>query len=182
MAICFCNIECDHSLPLSAAGTATNAAFLDDFVAWSALTDNLYFWDYITNFRWSFHAFPNLNSMQQNVKFFRDHGVRWLFEEGTCMHADFFALKCWLISKWMWNPDLPAEPLLQRFFEGYYGPAAPYARAVSDNENKIALASAPATLSICTKFFLEITNLWILRSEAELSRGTSGLDKQPLLS
>ena len=142
VAICFCNIECDHSLPLSAAGTATNEAFLDDFVAWSALTDNLYFWDYITNFRWSFHAFPNLNSMQQNVKFFRDHGVRWLFEEGTCMHADFFALKCWLVSKWMWNPDLPAEPLLQRFFEGYYGPAAPYARAVSDKFT-LALANAP---------------------------------------
>ena len=142
VAICFCNIECDHSLPLSAAGTATNAAFLDDFVAWSALTDNLYFWDYITNFRWSFHAFPNLNSMQQNVKFFRDHGVRWLFEEGTCMHSDFFGLKCWLISKWMWNPDLPAEPLLQRFFEGYYGAAAPYARAVSDKFT-LALANAP---------------------------------------
>ena len=97
VAICLCNIECDHSLPLSAAGTAANEAFIGDFVAWSAITDNLYFWDY----RWSFHAFPNLNSMQQNVKFFRDHGVRWLFEEGTCMHADFFALKCWLISKWM---------------------------------------------------------------------------------
>ena len=53
------------------------------------------------------------------------------------MHADFFALKCWLVSKWMWNPDLPAEPLLQRFFEGYYGAAAPYVRQYFDRMERI---------------------------------------------
>ena len=28
----------------------------------------------------------------------------------------------------MWNPDLPMKPLLDRFFAGYYGKAAPYVR------------------------------------------------------
>ncbi|MBM4036087.1 MAG: DUF4838 domain-containing protein, partial [Planctomycetes bacterium] len=47
-------------------------------------------------------------------------------------HADFAELKAWLLAKWLWNPDLPADPLLKDFFEGYYGAAAPFVREYFD--------------------------------------------------
>jgi hypothetical protein len=46
--------------------------------------------------------------------------------------ADFAELKAWLLAKWLWNPDLPAEPLLNEFFTGYYGAAAPLVRRYFD--------------------------------------------------
>jgi hypothetical protein len=60
--------------------------------------------------------------------------VDYLFEQGAYQgrHGDFAELKAWLLARWLWNPDLPAEPLLQDFFQGYYGAAAPYARTYFD--------------------------------------------------
>ena len=52
------------------------------------------------------------------------------------------------------------------------------ALAVSASENRIALAFAPLTVSIRTKFFLDITKFRILRWASELSNGTSAVDKQ----
>jgi hypothetical protein len=60
--------------------------------------------------------------------------VKELFEQGDhCgRHGAFAELKAWLLAKWMWNPDLPMEPLLKDFLEGYYGAAAPYIRKYLD--------------------------------------------------
>ena len=44
-------------------------------------------------------------------------------------HAGFAELKAWLLLKWMWNPELPAQPLIADFFNGYYGKGAPLERA-----------------------------------------------------
>ncbi|MBR4611754.1 MAG: DUF4838 domain-containing protein, partial [Kiritimatiellae bacterium] len=74
--------------------------------------------------------FPNAYALQDNIRFFRDNGVRFLFEQGDHVgfHADFAELKAWLLAKWMWNPELPMGPLLDDFFEGYYGAGAPFVR------------------------------------------------------
>ena len=115
-----------------------NVSFLKDIVDWSQQTDSLYVWDYVTDFRCYPHPFPNVQVLQENVKFFRKHGVKMLFEQGACQgrHAGFAELKGWLLAKWMWNPDLPMEPLLADFFKGYYGKAAPLVRAVFDEANR----------------------------------------------
>jgi hypothetical protein len=62
-----------------------------------------------------------------------------VFEEGAYQgrHADFAELKAWLLAKWLWNPDLPAEPLLNDFFAGYYGAAAPLVRRYFDEIHAI---------------------------------------------
>ena len=131
---CLCSIECDFSKPLSDATVKANAAFREDLVGWSKMTDNLYLWDYTTDYRYYLHPFPNVPVLQDNVKFFRDHSVKFLFEEaaGGSLHADMESLKTYLISKFLWNPDQPMEPLVDRFINGVYGKAAPYARAYYD--------------------------------------------------
>jgi len=135
---CLCSIECDFSRPLATSPCPDNVSFLKDIEDWNRQTDCLYVWDYVTDFRCYPHPFPNVYVLQENVKFFRDHGVKMLFEQGACQgrHAGFAELKGWLLAKWMWNPDLPVEPLLDDFFNGYYGKAAPIVRAVFDEAHR----------------------------------------------
>lgn len=134
-----CTIECDFARPLDASPFDQNRAFADEIRAWAAMTDKLYIWDYTTNFRTYTAPFPNVLALQPNVRFFREHHVVGLFEQGAYQgrHADFAELKAWLLAKWLWNPDLPAAALLDDFFAGYYGPAAPHVRRYFDDLHAI---------------------------------------------
>ena len=131
---CLCTIECDFSKPLDVSTDAQNTNFVNDIRSWHAISPRLYLWDYTTNFRCYTAPSPNVFALQGNVKFFRDNGVNYLFEQGAYQgrHGEFAELKAWLLAKWLWNPDLPAEPLLKDFFEGYYGAAAPLIRKYFD--------------------------------------------------
>ncbi|MDD4018773.1 MAG: DUF4838 domain-containing protein [Kiritimatiellae bacterium] len=131
---CLCTIECDFSFPIDTSAFKENRSFRDDIRGWGAISRCLYIWDYTTNFRTYTAPFPNVRVLQDNVKFFRANRVDYLFEQGAYQgrHADFAELKAWLLAKWLWNPDLPAEPLLNDFFAGYYGAAAPLARRYFD--------------------------------------------------
>jgi len=125
-----CPIECEYSKPLDRSAFRQNRNFVEEIRQWSAMTEKLYVWDYTTNFRDYLGPFPNVLALQGNLKFFRDNHVVGVFEQGAYQgrHADFAELKAWLLAKWLWNPDLPAEPLLDDFFKGYYGAAAPLVR------------------------------------------------------
>ena len=128
--VCLCTIECDFSTPIASGTYKDNVSFRDDIRGWAKLTDKLYLWDYTTNFKTYIQPFPNLDVLQPNLKFFRDNGVVSVLEQGAYQgaHGDFAELKAWLLAKWMWNPDLPAEPLIRRFLDAYYGAAAPFVR------------------------------------------------------
>jgi hypothetical protein len=129
-----CTIECDFSHSLDRSAYVENRKFVEEIRGWSAITDKLYIWDYTTNFRNYIGPFPNVLALQDNVKFFRDHRVVGLFEQGAYQgrHGEFAELKAWLLAKWLWNPELPAEALLADFFNGYYGAAAPLVRRYFD--------------------------------------------------
>ena len=128
--VCLCTSGCDFAEPLSSNPYPKNVEFLEDIVEWGSQTDRLYVWDYATDFHFFPFPFPNVLALQGNIRFFRDNNVRYLFEQGDHVgyHADFAELKAWLQSKWMWNPELPMGPLLDDFFEGYYGAGAPFVR------------------------------------------------------
>ena len=127
---CLCTIECDFALPLDKSPFSENISFRKDIEDWSRLTDFLYIWDYTTDFAHYTMPWPNVYALQGNIQFFRRNKVRALFEQGAYQgrHADFAELKTWLMAKWMWNPDLPMKPILDDFFAGYYGKAAPFVR------------------------------------------------------
>ncbi|MDD4017823.1 MAG: DUF4838 domain-containing protein [Kiritimatiellae bacterium] len=151
VVIALCSIECDRLRPFGAAnGTAANREFEEDLRAWSKLTDKLYVWDYTGENLHYFYPMPNAGNVHANVRYFRDHGVKFMFSEGNgkkSYHPEFAELKSWLISKAMWNPDEPLDGLLTRFFRGFYGAAAPYVRAYYELEKEIA-ANAPENLTL----------------------------------
>lgn len=131
---CLCTIELDFARPIPESPFPENRAFREDISGWGRQTEQLYIWDYVTQFRHYPHGFANIGALQGNIRFFRDNGVRMLFEQGAREghHAGFAELKAWLLARWMWNPELDANALLDDFFDGYYGPAAPHVRAYFD--------------------------------------------------
>ena len=141
---CFCSIECEFSRPMTESACPENRQLLRDILGWERQTDQLYVWDYVTDFAHYPHLFPNVYALQENIRFFRDHHVKTLFEQGACQgrHAGFAELKAWLIAKWMWNPELPVKPLLDDFFAGYYGAGAPCVREVFEKAHARQLAAA----------------------------------------
>ena len=128
---CLCSIECGFAVPLKESTFSHDISFCRDLAGWSRVCDQLFIWDYTTDFTHYPKPFANVKVLQDNIRLFRDSGVRCLFEQGGCQgrHADFAELKTWLLAKWMWNPELPMKPLLDEFFTGYYGAGAPYVRA-----------------------------------------------------
>jgi len=145
---CLCSIECDFAQPLDVSQCKENVRFCDEIRGWASQASKLYVWDYVVNCRNYMIPFPNVYALQDNVKFFRDNGVKFLFAEGTYhgVHGDFTELKAWLLAKWMWNPDLPIKALLDDFFSGYYGKAAPFARRYFEAINRLQLlcSTSPA--------------------------------------
>ena len=131
---CLCSIECDFKEPLVRSGYPENAALVNDLKGWGALTDRLYVWDYTTDFRQYQLPFPNIGSMQPNMRLFREAGVTTVFSEGAynTTHSEFEELKTWLLSKLMWNPEQETDALIDRFLAGYYGPAAAQVRRYYD--------------------------------------------------
>ncbi len=136
---CLCTIECDFSQPLDVSTHKENQAFMQDIIGWRDISKQLYVWDYTTNFRYYTSPTPNIYSLQRNAQFLRDSGVDYLFEQGGYQgrHADFAELKAWLLAKWLWNPELELEALLNDFLNGYYGAAAPLIRSYIDELHAI---------------------------------------------
>ena len=134
VTICLCTIECDFSHPIATGADKQNASFRSDVGGWRKCAKHMYIWDYTTNFSHYPGVFPNFDALQPNIRFFRDIGAKLVFEQGANMGAgaEFAALKTWLLAKWLWNPDLPEEALLDRFFKGYYGKAASKIREYFD--------------------------------------------------
>ena len=132
--VCLCSDKCDTALPLDKSLYPANVSFCRDIDGWRRQTDSLYVWDYPANYLNYVMPYPNVCSLQDNIRFFRRNNVKMLFEQGAyrTRHADFCELKAWLLSKWMWNPELPMSNLLDDFFAGYYGKGAPFVRKYFD--------------------------------------------------
>jgi len=120
-----CSIECSFSKPL---GDERNQEFRDDIVGWSKICDRLYIWDYTTNFRHHVMPHPNLRVLGPNVKFFVDHNVKGIFEQGAygTYGAEMAELRAWVLARLLWGPTLDGQELIDEFIAGYYGPAGPH--------------------------------------------------------
>jgi len=132
--VCFCTIECDFSRSLEESRSLENRRARHAFGVWARGGRPLSVWDYAADFACWLHPWPNVDSLRKNIAFFRDGGADQLFELGDGGSANdvWCDLRAWLVAKWMWNPGLPAEPLLDRCFRDAFGPAAPEARRYFD--------------------------------------------------
>jgi hypothetical protein len=127
-----CSIECCFSHLLENCPSEENKSFRRDIEAWQPVSPLLYVWDYTTNFAHYLQPFPNLEVLQQNVKFFVKHGVKGLFEQGNYSpggNGEMAPLRAYLLAKLLWNPDTDLKKHVDDFLKGYYGRAMNAVRA-----------------------------------------------------
>ncbi len=115
-----CSIECNFREPLT---DPSNAAFADDIRKWSKICSHLYVWDYTTDFRNYVHPHPNWFTLGPNVRFFQEHGVKGVFEQGAYQGhgAEMGEMRAWVLAQLLWNPQQDDRALIREFLEGYYG-------------------------------------------------------------
>lgn len=141
-----CSIECCFSHPIGSCGhergginvqdgsagsfsevLPEDRTFIDDLEDWSSICENLYIWDYTTNYANYLLPFPNLHVLKDNLLLFRKYGVKGVFEQGNFSHGQCSALgqlKTYMLGKLLWNPDQDADEMIEDFVNGYYGPAS----------------------------------------------------------
>jgi Domain of unknown function (DUF4838)/Glycosyl hydrolase family 67 N-terminus len=119
-----CTIECSFAQPLATG--EQNAAFKKDMEDWSAISPQLFVWDYVTNFSNYILPHPNMRVLAPNIRFFVENKAVGLFEQGdsSCSISDFPELRAWLLAHLMWDPSRDEKALSAEFLNAYYGPAA----------------------------------------------------------
>ncbi|HEX8041662.1 MAG TPA: DUF4838 domain-containing protein [Chryseosolibacter sp.] len=127
--IMLCSIESVRNVSLEEG----DPLFCKDLIGWTKLTRNIIVWDYVVQFRNLISPFPNVHTLQPNLRFLRDNGVSAVFEQGSPeTGGEFQELKAYLLAKLMWNPDLNVSEVVNDFLSGYYGDASEYIHEYMD--------------------------------------------------
>lgn len=126
--ITLCSIECDRSGPIEDKCTE----FADDIKGWREITNNIRIWDYTTQFTNFLAPFPNIETLQPNIKFFRDNNAKWIFEQHSNNPSELFELRSYVTAKLLWNPDRNFDELVTEFTNGYYEEAGVYVKNYID--------------------------------------------------
>lgn len=121
-----CSIECCTLHPINDKRCERNRAFCADVAAWKAISNDIWIWNYNTNFRFYDLPFPNLRSIGPNVRYFRDNNVHGVFMQanGNGNSGEMCDLRNYVISRCLWNPSLNSWKLAEEFCRLHYGKAA----------------------------------------------------------
>ena len=122
-----CSIECCTLHAIDNPDCKQNQAFCQDTIEWGKICDDIWIWNYNTNFRAYDLPFPNLRSIAPNVRYFLRNNAKGVFMQanGNGLTGEFSDLRNYLISHLIWNPHLDADALLTEFVNLHYEAAAP---------------------------------------------------------
>lgn len=107
---------------------------------WGQICDRIYIWDYTTNFAQYLCPFPNFYTLKDNINFFKNNGVKGVFEQGMYqggVSGEFGEMRAYVLARLLWNPDLDTDELIDGFMGAYYGAAAPKVRDYFDYIHKV---------------------------------------------
>ena len=119
-------INCHFNHPITTKNCYNCLQFSNAIEAWGEICDNLYIWDYTTNYSHYLATFPNFHVLRQNVKFFAEHNVKGVYEQGNgaSISGEFGELRAYLIAKLLMNPYMTDEEYnthMNEFLAAYYG-------------------------------------------------------------
>ncbi|MBR5515858.1 MAG: DUF4838 domain-containing protein [Clostridia bacterium] len=130
VVVMYCPIESCCGCPLNDEDCSKNRDFNKDLEGWCELSDNIYIWYYIVEFTQDDKLpFMNFDAMYDNYKYFKQIGVKGMFNEGHLQDNgdEFGALRSYLLSLLMWDPDITKEEYnseIRAFIDAYYGEAS----------------------------------------------------------
>jgi hypothetical protein len=122
-----CSIECCTLHAIDNPDCEQNQAFCQDTNVWGKICDDIWIWNYNTNFRSYDLPFPNLRSIARNVRYFLRNNAKGVFMQanGNGLTGEFSDLRNYLLSQLIWNPHLDADAHLNEFVNLHYEAAAP---------------------------------------------------------
>jgi len=117
-----CSIECCTLHPIDDPDCPKNREFCQDMNDWGKICDDIWVWNYNTNFRAYDRPFPNLRSIGPNVRYFLSNKVKGLFMQanGNGLSGELSDLRNYLISRMIWNPELDDKAVLEEFAKLHY--------------------------------------------------------------
>ncbi|MBE6699128.1 MAG: DUF4838 domain-containing protein [Ruminococcaceae bacterium] len=121
-----CTIECHFNHPLTEVSCGSCSKFRRAIKDWGAICDNLYIWDYTTNYAYYLATFPNFHVLRSNMQFFAKNNVKGVYEQGNASgpSGEFGELRTYLISKLLMNPSMTSKEYythMDEFLAAYYG-------------------------------------------------------------
>lgn len=161
--LCFTHVN--RALPI-ATGPDNAKMFRSITDRWKQQTNNIFVWDYVINYLNTLSPFPNLQVLQPNIQYFKNNSVQGVFEQGSGnQKSEFNELKCYLISKLLWNPNINVKQVQDEFIDAFYGEGAPeikaYISLLEDNVKKNnAVVDIWADPKINKNDFLSETNIY----------------------
>ena len=122
-----CSIECSTLYPLDDPRCSKNRPFCEDMDAWGRICDDIWIWNYNTNFRYYDLPFPNLRVISQNIRYFLKNRVKGVFMQanGNGNTGELCDLRNYVMARCLWNPELDSWEVAREFCQLHYGKAAP---------------------------------------------------------
>lgn len=121
-----CSIECCTLHAIDDPNCSRNQEFCRDMNEWAEICDDIWVWNYNTNFHSYDLPFPNLRSIGKNVDYFHRNNVKGLFMQanGNGNSGEFCDLRNYVISRCIWKPGLDSWELAREFCRLHYGNSA----------------------------------------------------------
>ena len=121
-----CSIECCTLHPIDDPTCEKNREFCRDMEEWGKICDNIWVWNYNTNFRYYDLPFPNLRVISPNVQYFLKNHAKGLFMQanGNGNTGELCDLRNYVMARCIWNPALDSWDLAKEFCRLHYGKAA----------------------------------------------------------
>ena len=95
--------------------------FLKLLNSWKAKTNNIYIWDYASNFDDYLTPIPILYGLQQQLRFYKAHKINGVFLNASGYdYSAFDGLKTYVSASLMIDTQQSIEELVQRYFKNYY--------------------------------------------------------------
>ena len=119
-------INCHFNHAIKNADCYGCSQFRKAIKEWGAICENIYVWDYSTNYRYYIATFPNFHVLRENMKFYAENNVKGIFVQGnaTGPSGEFGELRAYLISKLLMNPYMSKaeyDTHMNEFLAAYYG-------------------------------------------------------------
>ena len=178
-----CSISCRFDRPLkelALAGSSEESEFVKALYDWKEHASRLYVWDYAVNFRNYLQPFIHLHTLQENIKFFKECGVKGVLEQGNFAYGGGAAcddLKSYVIAKLLWDPQADVNKEIARFCRAVYGEAA--GKNMEDYVTLMMKACESAPLSIYQHPSAEyITDDLICEAEKRFEQALSAAENE----
>lgn len=126
-----CSIGCCQGHGYGTCDHKESMRFMRAFEGWRQRTKQMYVWHYATNFLNYLLPMPDFDELNANLKLYKQLDVHGVFVQGMGEEGgggESMALRGYVLSKLLWNPDQDVWPLVDEFLQAVYGEAGPKVR------------------------------------------------------